>query len=444
MSDSPNFPSPSSSVAETVLPTPDQPYSSRRSSMASPTFSDMSPTPLGVSEDTPKRRPSDTVPDQEHDFPTALFGTNARPKFSSMSSNRSQRRSATNPNPVRAAPPPILLRRPTDLHSGKSEEVPLSAGSSASSKRSPVMGGLNIAGLPGMPGTEMDEAGDSLPDLIKSPARNFFAASSPSGAPASPAWPSFERNSPRINGSPQPRHKARASLDVPFSPLGQQRAESRFDPTPQHGIHARNLSLYFPQPGAPVQNVPEGDLIASPEPLHDVMISGGKERKVFGGTGDWTFGANVPASLEPPGSEGGKRGKRRGHHVCSPKAIILTSSTSIHYHTTSSLSSIQRRLIPRWRVRMARRTRPDQIGPTRRKKSLCCLPRRRSPPLPRLCRLYPHPNIRRSTKCYYRSEYCNSSSDPGCGWRVKCRDGGVWPAWDTWWCSTRWAWGSAC
>lgn len=327
MSESPLYPSPSSSIADTVLPTPDQPYSSYQSSLASPSFSDMSPSTFGESEGTPKRRESDTVPEQEHDLTPGLLGasTTSKPNFSSMSSNRSQRRSVTNPNPARVPPPPILLRRPTDMHTGKNEDVPLSAGSSGSpNKKSAGTGGLNISGLPGMPGADMDEAGDFLPDLMKSPTRNFFAAATPSGAPASPAWPSFERQSPRVDGSPLSRHKGRPSLDVPFSPLGQQKGTQRFDPTPQHGIHARNLSLYFPQPGAPAQDgVGEGELVNSPEPVQDVMISGGKGRKVFGGAGDWSFGSSNPAALEPSAAEGGKRGKRRGHHVGALPSLKL-------------------------------------------------------------------------------------------------------------------------
>ena len=434
--DSPAFPSPASSLAESVLPTPDQPYSSRRSSLASPQFDTLSPTDESIPtepEITPKRRSSETVPDvslvtdlqpaASHDiFVSAPSPINAVagpsvnssrsmtgiPSRSTSHTHRNRRGTAGSSRA--APPPPIMLRRSTDVNP-HAEDVPLKTGSSASgsagakSPRSP--GGLNISGLPDMDSSigrqagadhehehEHEERFDSLSDLLQTPARPFFGGADPNGAPASPAWQSMDQNSasPGVNGSPgamyrsspgqngqgmQGRHRARGSLDVPFSPLGPKKGDSRFDPTPQHGIHARNLSLFFPQPGQAPQGRRtslQGDVMPGAE-LHDLPAGktlGAGEKKPFGGTGTWSFGQpQTQATLAPMDAEDSKRSKRRGHHVrCSRVAIRceveLTPSTSTLYRITSSPSLIRRRRTPPLRP-----IRPCPSPPIRRRKSRC-------------------------------------------------------------------------
>lgn len=357
-----SFPSPASSLAESILPTPDQPYHSRQSSLASAPSLDNSPPlpshspPLGVktpplyaSEDMSRTNTvAPSVPAPSHSSHSSHAPHAARPPSMSIRhphsphrSPRSQRRSATQPNPRAPPPPPILLRRPTDLvNPGRNQEdVPLATGSSSgsSASKSPsksTFGGLNIAGVELRDGGE--EESDSLTDLLRTPARSsFFKNGENAGPPISPAWQSFEKTSPQLSNSPARPHaharRSRGSMDLPFSPLGANGGHqhspgpriNRFEPTPEHGIHARNLSLYFPQPGQqPSPGArPTSPLVRSPEAFESIpqfageQGGGGKERKVFGGTGDWSFGQSHASNLEPEAAEGSKRSKRRGHHV---------------------------------------------------------------------------------------------------------------------------------
>jgi hypothetical protein len=184
---------------------------------------------------------------------------------------------------------------------------------------------------------EMEEGFDSVPSLggyvpSPSPRRTVFRAGpnpiQALDAPTSPSWqsmtspnPNFNYNFPNASGSGSPSPpgissaRFRQALDVPPSPLGAGAGGRRFDPTPQHGIHARNLSLYFPQPGQK-----EGAVVLSPEMIAERRMSVGSgiptgERNVFGGSGDWSFGKGPKGDGEGLQTPDAKRGKRRGHHV---------------------------------------------------------------------------------------------------------------------------------
>jgi len=143
--------------------------------------------------------------------------------------------------------------------------------------------------------------------------------------PVSPAWQSITPPKPspnrsRPSPSPQPRRQASLDTGPPMSPLGPE----RFEPTTTHGLHSRNLSLFFPQPGAPGD--PATSLYRSPEEVQEAVMPEGK--KVFGGAGDWKFGSSRfddgTSTVETP--EGAKRSKRRGHHVGSTHCISLDTA----------------------------------------------------------------------------------------------------------------------
>jgi hypothetical protein len=192
------------------------------------------------------------------------------------------------------------------------------------SHRTPIAGGgLNIRGLT-LPtagkispdpreseSEEKEDERDSLADLAPSPRVAAFKAalSGPSPEiPMSPAWQSFEASpSIRQNAASPP------GVSVP-SPLGPR----RFDPTPTHGLHARNLSLYFPSPGAKASGGVKGDIFRNDgngEGSENILPAG-EDRKVFGGKGGWSFGEqNIDGQALLP--EQAKKGKRRGHHVRS-------------------------------------------------------------------------------------------------------------------------------
>jgi hypothetical protein len=108
----------------------------------------------------------------------------------------------------------------------------------------------------------------------------------------------------------------RNSLEVPafyMPPSPSEKPARAFEPTPQHGLHARNLSAYFPHPGAP-QRVP------SPTPAQPAGDS------VIPDADKSAFGAG--ADHAPPAGESTERtrtSKRRGHHV-SPSATHLTAA----------------------------------------------------------------------------------------------------------------------
>ena len=161
--------------------------------------------------------------------------------------------------------------------------------------------GLNISGL-----SELTEASDSLAELAPSPRRLGFGLS----IPPSPAWQNFEPTRPSPSPSRPRRNPSLEAMSRPKSPLGK-----RFEPTPVHGIHSRNLSLFFPQPGGgpPFTTT---TVSRSPEEVHEAVMPEPKE--AFGGTGDWKFGssnghAHIDHGLETP--DQAKRSKRRGHHV---------------------------------------------------------------------------------------------------------------------------------
>ena len=344
----------SSSGADTVLPTPNQPYSSRRGSLNSPQVADgtdpFSPASLHMTPSPDDKSKSGrsfaSIPPpsgalHSADVELAQSRHEQLPSATSMSS--SMRRSATGPSIRAPPPPPILLRRPTDLNGVEVEDIPLRTGSSTGSNGmmpSPrrTARGLNIAGIPSSVGGSVSaDAGEesdalpALPDVLVSPRRTFFAHADSTNMPKSPAWQSFEA-SPRSpasagssgSGSGPPR---RGSTDHIFSPLGPKgngvvanpHTPTRFEPTPQHGIHARNLSLFFPSPatdnGERKMGVPLTPQFLSPEDMSTAVMPAGTSasRKPFGGAGEWSFGAQ--AEEDRSGSPALGRSKRRGHHV---------------------------------------------------------------------------------------------------------------------------------
>ncbi|WVN89534.1 uncharacterized protein L203_104759 [Cryptococcus depauperatus CBS 7841] len=152
-----------------------------------------------------------------------------------------------------------------------------------------------------------EEDGDELPELASSPRR---LNSNTNGGPSSPSWQSFD--SPPSPYSPAFGKNKRNSLEIP-SPL----IKSRFEPTPTHGIHSRNLSLYFPQPGQlPKKDNDNNALVPSPE--MDILIpstvSMAGEKQAFGGTSNWSFGQPNDGSETKLLTPEVKRSKRRGHH----------------------------------------------------------------------------------------------------------------------------------
>ncbi|KAL7422453.1 hypothetical protein Q5752_003101 [Cryptotrichosporon argae] len=249
----------------------------------------------------------------------------------------------------RAAPPPIVLATPADAD--------ISPPSTPSAPRRPhahghahARGGLNIAGL-----AFPDEAADALAELVPSPGagRRAFAAAleQGAGAPASPAWmpmsPPYvsaaaaaaRRESLDVPGTSgqgahgfthtrnysyghaQARGPAFASPFPPPSPLGARahalapagagtdsppQGPRRFEPTPQHGLHARNLSLFFPQPGgAAPPPPPPGSAAAAPAGYSLIPTPDKRAGSGMGmGSGTAANGAATPDA----------RGKRRGHH----------------------------------------------------------------------------------------------------------------------------------
>jgi len=221
--------------------------------------------------------------------------------------------------------------------------------------RTPIPGGgLNIRGLT-LPtagkissasrddGEDKEDEGDSLADLAPSPRVAAFKAalSGPSPEiPLSPAWQSFEASPAMCHSNPNTASPPGVSVPSPLGPR-------RFDPTPTHGLHARNLSLYFPSPGQKATGGVKGDIFRNEgngEGSENVLPAG-EDRKVFGGKGGWSFGEqNIDGQALSP--EQAKRGKRRGHHVSTITCHEgskgrLTSSTNIRCRTTSSLSSIR-------------------------------------------------------------------------------------------------------
>ncbi|OCF34448.1 hypothetical protein I316_03962 [Kwoniella heveanensis BCC8398] len=335
----PNPPSPSSSssTTETTIPTPDQPYSSRRSSVASPAIYTYSMSGRkGEDEGGDLFSPSTSTIDEVEGSDTpqpkgrytssSLESTMSHQSMNGMVSPTPFSRRRSNTANRAPPPPPIFLRRATGMADDDEDEVVPIPGSASTSSQPGSARGLNIAGLEmphiASPGVIEDEGeneeaedNDALPELLASP-RPRLNFGNADGAPASPAWQSFE--APPSSGPQSSASWGRkSSLDVP-SPLGPRTNEKKSEPTPQHGLHARNLSLYFPQPGSSTLPKPNGSpmLMESPvQPNETLMPSAGGDRNVFGGTGNWSFGQSLidkEDGIQTP--EGVKRSKRRGHH----------------------------------------------------------------------------------------------------------------------------------
>ncbi|GMK54893.1 hypothetical protein CspeluHIS016_0114790 [Cutaneotrichosporon spelunceum] len=187
---------------------------------------------------------------------------------------------------------------------------------------------------------DAQEAEDKVPDLndlVPTPNKRhslvFEAPVTPTRidgqrSPASPSWAPLEgspQNQMREFGaSPRARpptwhHKDRPgswhrnSLEVPafYMPPSPSDNSTRtpdktmrvFEPTPQHGLHARNLSAYFPHPGMPAR-------APSPTPVQPAGDS------VIPDADKSAFGAGADYSA-PPAEESTERprtSKRRGHH----------------------------------------------------------------------------------------------------------------------------------
>lgn len=320
------------SATETTLPTP------------SPSFSRSSPrvAPMSVNE-VPEDDNVLSLPTAE-DHSVALGSPEEsktpEAKVPSISVDNTMGVDDVSPTPhprqnatrmVRPPPPPIFLRRE---NGEESTEVTAPGTEPRSSHRQAAAKGLNISGLPmpeittntiveqgdieDKPGKEDED--DALPELI-SPRRLNFGNSE--NAPASPAWqsmdsPTSNQYSPGRKRQSIHRFPLQSNLEVP-SPLGPK--SRRFEPTPNHGIHSRNLSLFFPQPGSiPPPKAASQGLIPSPELGETTLIpraESSNEKKMFNGAGNWSFGQARP---ETEGSGGlltpdVKRSKRRGHHV---------------------------------------------------------------------------------------------------------------------------------
>lgn len=295
------------------------------SDVFSPSLQSLNPKNTGDGTETPKGKGG--IPSVSVDTTSSHLNGNELASPTPFSRHRS------NTGHRAPAPPPIFLRRATGLdNTDEDEAIPIPGSASTTGSSQPDSAkGLNITGMsiPSLLSTaeieqeepSLEEEGDALPELMASPrGRLNFNMSSADGAPASPAWQSIDATpSAGLNGSSSWGRKA--SLDVPVpSPLGPRHNEKRFEPTPQHGIHARNLSLFFPQPGNPIPQRPDGSpaLMESPVQPNDTLIpSASGERNVFGGTGNWSFGQASSAQdengLQTP--EGVKKSKRRGHHV---------------------------------------------------------------------------------------------------------------------------------
>ncbi|WWC92103.1 uncharacterized protein L201_007057 [Kwoniella dendrophila CBS 6074] len=343
----PSMPSPSSSTStaetETTLPTPDQSYSSRRSSLASPYIHSFSMSDDQSDVFSPSLQPLNQwnaadgteTPKSKGSVPSvSIDTTSSQPNGNELASPTPFSRRRSNTGNRAPPPPPIFLRRATGMDNTDEDEIipiPGSASTTTSSQPNSAKG-LNIAGMsiPSLLSTAEieqegpvpeEEEGDALPELMASPrGRLNFNVSSTDGIPSSPAWQSIDATPSSAGLNSSSSWGRRTSLDVPVpSPLGPRHNEKRFEPTPQHGIHARNLSLFFPQPGHPIPQRPDDSpaLMESPvQPNESLMPSAGGERNVFGGTGSWSFGQASTSQdengLQTP--EGVKKSKRRGHH----------------------------------------------------------------------------------------------------------------------------------
>ncbi|OXG54445.1 hypothetical protein J010_00826 [Cryptococcus neoformans] len=325
--------SPTSSVSatETILPTSDLPFSKSLRQVAQmsvdevPDDNDVFSQSTVLNHSVALGSPEESKTPQA-EVPSISVASTVRVDDASPTSH-----SRHNATPIVRPPPPrIFLRRE---NAEKPTRVTASGTEHRSSHRQAAAKGLNISGLPLPEITtntiveqgyiedkpSKEDENDALPELA-SPRRLNFGNTE--NAPVSPAWQSIE--SPKSNqyspgGKRQSIHcfTSQPNLEVP-SPLGPK--FRRFEPTPNHGIHSRNLSLFFPQPGStlPPKSTSPG-LIPSPEFGETTLIpssDSSNEKKVFGGAGNWSFGQARP---EAGGSAGlltpdVKRSKRRGHH----------------------------------------------------------------------------------------------------------------------------------
>ncbi|BEJ11492.1 hypothetical protein CspHIS471_0109140 [Cutaneotrichosporon sp. HIS471] len=180
---------------------------------------------------------------------------------------------------------------------------------------------------------DAQEAEDTVPDLndlVATPNKRqsliFESPSTPTRmdgrrSPASPSWAPLEISPPtqmrEFGASPRARPPTwhhmdrpgswhRNSLEVPafyMPPSPSEKPTRSFEPTPQHGLHTRNLSAYFPHPGMPAR-------APSPtpaQPAGDSVIPDA-DKSAFGASADYTA---------PPAEESAERprtSKRRGHH----------------------------------------------------------------------------------------------------------------------------------
>jgi hypothetical protein len=169
-------------------------------------------------------------------------------------------------------------------------------------------------------GQELHDEEDSfLPDLPMSPARfaftNQFAKPDPE---SQDSISSVFRSDPFSDGA------VLEPLSTPRTSAPHTRNQSIGEPR----VHARNLSLFFPQPGAEVLRAPasprSGELEA---PVTD--ISGNGRRKVgLGANGSFSFGSGNQV-MQAPSSPVPKVVGRRGHHVSTDSFVLknLPSST---------------------------------------------------------------------------------------------------------------------
>lgn len=193
--------------------------------------------------------------------------------------------------PARVTAPSSTIETPTDDHAGPSTPTSQKTRLSDSGKTlkpppPPIMLRRATVSKP-TNGQDEDDDGlseglEGLGELPKSPARGEFQRSM--------------QTSPRSGLLASPRFQA------PPSPAEQGRR-----------IHARNLSLYFPQPGqAPADQT-------SSAPSEDAPVADISGKRAAGGMNGFKFGQKPPpGSLAIPADDEGassSRPSRRGHHV---------------------------------------------------------------------------------------------------------------------------------
>jgi hypothetical protein len=162
---------------------------------------------------------------------------------------------------------------------------------------------------------------------------------------------------------PSPKSGAPAVFDpappVPATLASPVPANGAFSPTPNHGIHSRNLSIHFPRPGQAAHAHRPSEDFGREAPV----ATAGRGKEAFSGAaGGFAFGATLD---QGSGVEGQKAGKRRGHHVSPLQSLYrhvqLTGSTNIRCRIISFHSSTPPRPIPR------STTMPTQLPPAERR-----------------------------------------------------------------------------